>query len=74
MVESLVSAATHGMSKAVVPDLTTSSEVMSAVFTLLDRTLRSIRKLQTSDERFVNAGQIHKALSDMMADHGHVPN
>lgn len=74
MVELLVKAATHGMSKAVVPDITTQSELLSAVFTLLDRTLRSIRKLQSPDERFMRAEQIRNALDGIMTDHGHVPN
>ena len=74
MVETLISGATRGMAKAVVPDITTTSEVMTAVFTLLDRTLRSIRLGQTSEERFSTALQVHKALTDLLTDHGSVPN
>jgi hypothetical protein len=74
MVETLISGATRGMAKAVVPDITTTSEVMTAVFTLLDRTLRSIRSGQTSEERFSTALQIHQALTDLLTDHGSVPN
>lgn len=74
MVEVLISAAQRGMAKAFVPDVTTSSEVMTAVFTFLDRTLRSIRKLQTPEERFDTAAQIHAALQSMLVDHGSVPN
>lgn len=74
MIEMLVKAASSGMSKAVIPELTTHSEVLSAAFTFLDRTLRSVRKLQTIDDRFFNATQINKALQDMITDHGHVPN
>lgn len=74
MVELLVKAATNGMTKAVITDITTHNEVMSAAFTFLDRTLRSIRKLQSLDDRFANATQINKALTDMLTDHGHVPN
>lgn len=74
MVEALIKGATTGMSKVVVPEITTSSEVLSAAFTFLDRTLRSIRRLQTTDERFHNAAQIKKALTEMITDHGSVPN
>lgn len=74
MVETLILGAQKGMSRAFVPDVTTTSEVLSAVFTLLDRTLRSIRKLQTSEERFDTASQIHLALNEMLTDHGKVPN
>lgn len=74
MVEALITAAARGMSRAVVPDITTQAEIMSAVFTLLDRTLRSFRKIQDPADRFVAAQQISKALSDLLIDHGHVPS
>lgn len=74
MVEILIAGATRGMANAFVPDVTTTSEVMSAVFTLLDRTLRSIRKIQTPEERFDTASQIRNALQEMLTDHGSVPN
>lgn len=73
-VEALIKGASSGMAKVVIPDITTQAEVMSAVFTLLDRTLRSIRKLQTPSERFDTALQIHQALTDLLTDHGSVPN
>lgn len=74
MIEAIVKAARTGMSRAVIPDVTTSSEVLSAVFTLLDRTLRSVRSLQTPEERFENAAEINKVLKELLTDHGHVPN
>ena len=74
MVEALIKGATRGMAHAVVPAITTESEIMSAVFTLLDRTLRSLRNLQPTDQRFERAEQIHKALADLITDHGRVPN
>lgn len=73
-VESLVKAATNGLAKEVIPNVTTEAEVISAVFTLLDRTLRSLRKLQPPDVRFQNATHINKALKDMLTDHGTVPH
>lgn len=73
-VENLVRAATGGMTKAVTPNVTTHNEVLSAAFTLLDRTMRSIRKIQSPQDRFENAQLIHKALSEMLTDHGHVPS
>lgn len=73
-IEDLIKGASSGMARVVIPDITTQAEVMSAVFTLLDRTLRSIRKLQTPEERFQTALQIHNALTDLLTDHGSVPN
>jgi hypothetical protein len=74
MVESLIKGATRGMANAVIPAITTESEIMSAVFTLLDRTLRSLRNLQSNDVRFERAAQINEALQSLMTDHGQVPN
>lgn len=74
MIEALIKAASNGMSRAVVPDITTHSEIISAAFTFLDRTLRSMRKVQAPDERFTTALEVNKALTEMLIDHGHVPN
>lgn len=74
MIEALIKAASTGMSRAVVPDITTHSEIISAVFTFLDRTLRSMRKVQSPEDRFIIAHEINRALTEMLVDHGHVPN
>lgn len=74
MVETLIKGATNGMARNALPDITTHEELLSACFTLLDRTLRSVRKLQSNEERFETATQIRKALEDMLVDHGHVPS
>lgn len=74
MVESLVSAAANGMQRAFIPDITTNSEMISAAFTLLDRTLRNVRKIQHPSDRFMIASQIKDALEDLLLDHGSVPN
>lgn len=73
-VEDLVKGASLGMSDACDPGYTTHAEIMSAAFTLLDRTLRSIRKLQSEEDRFAHAEHIRKALQDMLVDHGKVPS
>lgn len=73
-VEDLVRGASLGMSDACDPGYTTHAEILSAAFTLLDRTLRSIRKLQSSEDRFAHAEQIRTALNDLLADHGKVPS
>lgn len=74
MVEDLVKGASLGMSDAAIPEITTHAEVLSAAFTFLDRTLRSVRKLQSLDDRFEHAEQISKALNDLLVDHGKVPS
>jgi hypothetical protein len=62
------------MSDAAIPEITTHAEVLSAAFTFLDRTLRSVRKLQSLDDRFEHAEQISKALNELLVDHGKVPS
>ncbi len=74
MVEDLVKAALVGLEKSVITDVTTDTEIISAMFTLLDRTLRAMRRLQTPSERFQNAAEINKALQEMLLDYGYVPN
>lgn len=74
MVEELVQGASVGMSDAAIPEITTHAEVLSAAFTFLDRTLRSVRKLQSVDDRFEHSEQITKALQEMLVDHGKVPS
>jgi len=74
MVEQLVKGASMGMSNTVVPNITTHEEVISAAFTFLDRTLRSVRKLQSPEDRFENASLIRKVLDDLKVDHGNVPS
>ena len=74
MVERLVSATTNALSGAIIGDVTTQSEVLSAIFTLLDRTLRGVRKLQPPEERIYNAKEIARVLNEMLVDFGKVPS
>lgn len=74
IVEGLIKGATKGLSAAIVPESTTHNEVLSAAFTFLDRTLRSVRKLQSPDDRFATASQIKDQLNALLVDHGHVPS
>lgn len=74
MVESLVNAATNAMERASIKDITTPSDIISASFTLLDRTLRSMRTLQSPDNRVFNAKEIARVLQDFLVDYGSLPN
>lgn len=71
-VEYICEAATAAMEEA--SQDATPDEVVSAMFTLLDRTLRAKRKLQHSSERFATAENIRRVLSEMIVDHGKVPS
>lgn len=72
VVEALISGAARGMQT--IKYEPSDSEVLTAAVTLLDRTLRSIRKLQSDEDRFKNAGEIRRVLGDLMTDHGSVPS
>jgi hypothetical protein len=74
MVETLVVAAARAIHDHSIPDVTTPSEVLSATFTLLDRTLRAISRMQLPEERMHNAKQVELALQAMIIEHGKVPN
>lgn len=50
------------------------SEIVSALFTVLDRTLSGIRKFQNPDERFHNAREISRLLEELRIDYGSVPS
>lgn len=74
IVESLVATSMTAMSKAADRGGASPSEVLSALLTLLDRSLRGVRKFQDSADRFKNAKEISRVLNDMIIEHGRVPN
>lgn len=74
IVEGLVSASMNAMSRAADRGGASPSEVLSALITLLDRSLRGVRKFQDSSDRFHNAREISRALNDLIIEHGRVPN
>lgn len=73
-VEQLARAAALGMEKATIPDITTPSEILSAAFTMLGRTLTAVKKLEDPADRAYNARQINNTLSEFLVDFGQVPS
>ena len=73
-VETLISTATNTMARIADQTGASPSEVLSAQFAILDRTLRGVRKLQNADDRSKNAKEIFNAISDLLLDHGRLPN
>lgn len=74
MVETLADAGLRAIQQACIPGVTTPSEVLSASFTILDRILRSVGKMQTTEERLVNSKEISRILQEFIVDHGTVPS
>lgn len=50
------------------------SEIVSALFTVLDRTLLGVRRFQDPNERFHNAREISRLLEELRVDYGSVPS
>jgi len=74
MVEAMANAAAQAMEHTAIPDITTPAEVLSAAFTLLDRTLRGIRRFQSPEDQAANAKEIARVLHEMLIDFGSLPN
>jgi hypothetical protein len=70
MVEQLIAAIGKAMHKAVVQDVTTTSDIISAFFTILDRLLREARKLQSEEDQFYNSQEISHILTAMLFEFG----
>jgi len=73
-VEQLVKAAMSAMENASIPDVTSPADVLSACFTILDRMLNAMSKLQSPEDRAVNVKEIARILDDFKVSHGKLPN
>ena len=74
MVEALTNAAIQAMERAAINDITTSAEVMSASFTILDRTLRAFQNLQAPEDRIFNTKEVARVLQEFLINYGSLPN
>jgi len=74
IVNRLVDAASIAMEKASDFEVTTPSEIISATFTLLDRTLYAMEKLQTAEQRNHNTKLVANMLQEMLVTHGQIPS
>ena len=73
MVGHLMQAMTSAMAHASIPDVTTSADVLSAVFTVLDRTLRVVRTNEDPAGYQTNAREIGRVLTQMLLEFGTEP-
>lgn len=74
VIEDLVRAAQHAMEHSAFAESMTPSEVLSAAFTLLDRSLRTMAKLQSPEDRDTNRKEVAHVLSEMLLEHGSLLN
>ncbi len=70
MVEELVIGIGKGLEQAVDPNLTTSAEILSAIFTVLSRTLLAMQDMQTPEDKPHNRREIGRVLGDLHALYG----
>jgi hypothetical protein len=70
VVESLVKAIGLSLERATIPDVTTPAEVLSAIFTTLDRTLRAMKHCQHPEDANTNAKEIARVLGDLLVEFG----
>ena len=70
VIEDLVRAAQKAMEHSAFAESMTPSEVLSACFTLLDRSLRTMSKLQADEDRNTNRKEVAHVLSEMLLEHG----
>lgn len=69
-IQQLVDAISNVIVEELEGNPTSHSEVVSALFTLLDRILLAIKKLPQSEEKIYNATIINQALVSLMIDIG----
>lgn len=74
MVETLVQAISLSLEHACIPDVTTPSEVLSALFTSLDRMLHAMQDLEAAEDTAFNRKQVGKVLQDMLLEYGSILN
>ena len=74
MIDAMVKAAHTALERTSVTEITTMSEILSATFTLLDRTLLGVRDVQPDEDRAANAREITRALNDLLMNYGRIPS
>src|SRR5438034_9825581 len=72
MVEQLIAAIGTGMERACIREVTTPAEILSALFTTLDRCLRGMSKASLAADQVYNRQEIGRVLADMIAELGAV--
>lgn len=69
-VEQLVQAIGTGLQQAAIIDVTTPSEVLSALFTTLERTLWAMKELETPENQERNRVEVARVLQELLLEFG----
>ena len=73
-VEQLVRSLGVSLERSSAQNMATPAEVLSAVFTMLDRTLSVMKDNYTPEDRNHNTKEVAKTLQGLMLDYGMVEN
>ena len=74
MVGHLMQAMASAIDQATIPHVTTTADLLSAVFTMLDRTLRVVSKTEDLDIQMFNSREIGRVLTAMLFEFGTEPS
>ena len=69
-VEQLVQAMGAGMERTCIPNVTSTAEILSAIFTTLTRVLRGMKHAERPEDAGANRIEISRALEDLLMEFG----
>jgi hypothetical protein len=72
MVGQLLAAISSAVEQTCIPDVTTTADILSALFTTLDQVLKMAVKDATPEDAAHNAKEISRILMDFMVEYGTV--
>lgn len=72
MVDQLLQAISVAIVRASIPNVTTTADVLSALFTTLDRALTVAQQNVPPDEASYNAIEINRVLCEFLVEYGNV--
>ena len=70
VVEHIVSNITSAISECIIPNVTTQADVLSAVFTVLQRILRGMQQETDPADQKANARELGRVLTGMLLEFG----
>lgn len=73
MVGHLMQAIALAIDQAKIPEVTTTADILSAIFTTLDHTLRVVQAHQEPGDTVYNAKEIGRVLSELLLEFGSSP-
>mgnify|MGYP001585916730 FL=1 len=73
MVMHLTQAITGAIEQTCIPDVTSTADILSALFTTLDHILRVTQHEQLKEDQMYNSAEINRVLTNMLMQFGGSP-